>query len=414
MSVQAIGQDNANSWLARMLASYTGQTSSAGSSMAELLGTNSSTGEGTAKSSSSSSTASAGSFNDILQALLAGNGSVGYDMSTGSLTDLRGAAQAGAMPPLPTGEETDGISREVTETKNADGSASRSVAMTDADGNAVGTEQTTQNADGSYSTVMTMVQADGTTMTRSMTGSYDADGRFVEKNTLTAADGTVLQSGTATTAEDGSFTSSMTMTGPDGKTTTRTASGEYADDGSFTVKNSLADADGNILESGTEITAADGSYTSTVARTGPDGKAVTETASYDAAGVLVSTSTATPSSGAVQGAASEGASGSSSKASDGSDSKETITTVTTAFTTEGMTQTTVVTDASGKILNKTVKDFPFSADAVGKSYGATEASKGGLSSMLDQYAKGRYGADRYAAMAASGDSNGQGGFSARA
>jgi len=417
MSVQAIGQDNANSWLAQMLASYTGQTSSAASSMASLLGTSGSTDDGTANSSASSSTASVGSFNDILQALLSGNGAVGYDMTTGTLTDLSGSAQTGAMPPPP-GEGLDGINREVSETENDDGSVSRSVTMTDADGNVVGTEKTTQNADGSYSTVMTMVQADGTTMTRSMTGSYDANGNFVEKNTLTAADGTVLESGTITTAEDGSFTSTMTATGPDGKTTTHSASGAYADDGSFTVKSSLADADGNILESGTEITAADGSTTYTVTRTGPDGKTATETESYDAFGALVSTSTSTPTSGAssgtTQAAGAGGSSGASDSSSSGSGNEETITTVTTAFTTEGMTQTTVVTDVNGKILNKSVKDFPFSTKAEGQAYGASEASKDGLSSMLDQYAKGRYGADRYAAMAASGESDGQSGFSAQA
>ncbi len=417
MSVQAIGQDNTNSWLAQMLASYSGQTSSAASSLASLLGTSGSTSDDSANSSSSSSTSSVGSFNDILQALLSGNGSVGYDMTTGSLTDLSSSAQAGTMPPPP-GEGMDGINREVSETENEDGSVSRSVTMTDADGKVVGTEKTTQNADGSYSTVMTMVQADGTTMTRSMTGSYDADGKFVEKNTLTAADGTVLESGTVTTAEDGSFTSTMTMTGPDGKTTTHSASGAYADDGSFTVKSSLADADGNILESGTEITAADGSSTYTVTRTGPDGKTATETESYDASGALVSTSTSTPttgaSSGTSQAAGASGSSGTSDSASGSSGSEDTITTVTTAFTTEGMTQTTVVTDANGKVLNKSVKDFPFSTKAEGQAYGASEASKDGLSSMLDQYAKGRYGADRYAAMAASGSSDGQSGFSAQA
>lgn len=416
MSVQAIGQSNANSWLAQMLASYTGQTSSAASSLESLLGTGSTTGDDTANSSASSSTASVGSFNDILQALLAGNGAVGYDMTTGTLTDLSGATQTGAMPPP--GEGLDGINREVSETENADGSLSRSVTMTDADGNVVGTETTTQNADGSYSTVMTMVQADGTTTTRAMTGAYDADGNFVEKNTLTAADGTVIESGTITTAQDGSFTSTMTATGPDGKTTTHSASGAYADDGSFTVKSSLADADGNILESGTEITAADGSTTYTVTRTGPDGKTATETEAYDAYGVLVSTSTSTPTSGASSGtsqaAGSGGSSGSSGDLSESSGSEETTTTVTTAFSTEGMTQTTVVTDADGNIVSKSVKEFPFSADAEGQSFGATEASKDGLSSMLDQYAKGRYGADRYAAMAASGESGGQSGFSAQA
>lgn len=418
MSVQAIGQDNTNSWLAQMLASYTGQTSSAASSLESLLGTSSSSGNDSANSSSSSSTSSVGSFNDILQALLSGNGSVGYDMTTGTLTDLSSSAQTGAMPPPPPGEGLDGINREVSETENEDGSVSRSVTMTDADGNVVGTEKTTQNADGSYSTVMTMVQADGTTTTRSMTGSYDANGNFVEKNTLTAADGTVLESGTITTAQDGSFTSTMTATGPDGKTTTHSASGAYADDGSFTVKSSLADADGNILESGTEITAADGSTTYTVSRTGPDGKTATETESYDASGTLVSTSTSTPTSGAASGTAqaagASGSSGTSDSSSSGSSSEDTTTTVTTAFTTEGMTQTTVVTDANGKVLNKSVKDFPFSTKAEGQAYGASEASKDGLSSMLDQYAKGRYGADRYAAMAASGESSGQSGFSAQA
>ncbi|HML56353.1 MAG TPA: hypothetical protein PKC79_19845 [Solidesulfovibrio magneticus] len=417
MSIQAIGQDNANSWLAQMLASYTGQTSSAASSLESLLGTGGTTGDDTANSSSSSSTASVGSFNDILQALLSGNGSVGYDMTTGTLTDLSGSTQAGTMPPPP-GEGMDGIDREVSETENEDGSVSRSVTMTDADGNVVGTEKTTQNADGSYSTVMTMVQADGTTMTRSMTGSYDASGNFVEKNTLTAADGTVLESGTITTAQDGSFTSTMTATGPDGKTTTHNASGAYAADGSFTVKSSLADADGNILETGTEVTAADGSTTYTVSRTGPDGKTATETEAYDAYGALVSTSTSTPASGASSGtsqaAGSGGSSGSSGDSSESSGSEETTTTVTTAFSTEGMTQTTVVTDADGNIVSKTVKEFPFSSKAEGQSFGATEASKDGLSSMLDQYAKGRYGADRYAAMASSGDSDGQSGFSAQA
>lgn len=413
MSVQSIGQDSTNSWLAQMLASYSGQTSSASSSLASLLGTGRSTGDDSANSSSASSTSSVGSFSDILQALIAGNGSVGYDMTTGSLTDLRGSTQAGAMPPPP-GEAMDGISREVAETENADGSVSRSVTMTDADGHVVGTEKTTQNADGSYSTVMTMVQAGGTTMTRSMTGSYDADGNFVEKNTLTAADGTVLESGTVTTAQDGSFTSTMTVTGPDGKTTTRTAAGEYADDGGFTVKSSLADADGNILESGTEITAADGSSTYTVTRTDPNGQAVTETEAYDAFGALVSSTTATTSSGTAQAAASGGSSGASGSSSGSSDSEGTTTTVTTAFTTEGMTQTTVVTDANGKVINKSVKDYPFATKAEGQAYGASEASQNGLSAMLDQYALGRYGAGRYAAVAASGESGGQSGFSAQA
>jgi hypothetical protein len=412
MSVQAIGKNNANSWLAQLLASSSGQTSPAASSLANLLGTNAATGESTAKSSASQKTSSVGSFNDILQALLSGKGAVGYDMATGSLTDLSADTPAGATPP--SGEAADGISRKLTETEKEDGSISRDVTLTDANGKVVGTEKTVQNADGSYSTVMTMAQADGATTTRALIGTYDGSGNFIEKNTLTAADGTVIESGTTTTAKDGSFSSTMTATGPDGKATTRAVLGAYGDDGSFTVKSSLTAADGTILETGTEKTAADGSYSSTVTRTGPDGKAVTETASYDAAGALVSTSKASPSSRAAQGTADEKSGGSSGKASESSSKEEATTTVTTAFSTEGMTQTTVVTNAAGKILNKTVKDFPFSVGAEGKSYGATKESKGGLSSMLDQYAKGRYGADRYAAMAASGDSNEQGGFSAQA
>ena len=73
-----------------------------------------------------------------------------------------------------------------------------------------------------------------------------------------------------------------------------------------------------------------------------------------------------------------------------------------------MEQTTVVTDADGNIVSKSVKEIPFSSSAEGSSFGATQGSKEGLSSMINQYASNRYGANRYANMEAAlsvGDSS---------
>ncbi|KHK03200.1 hypothetical protein [Desulfovibrio sp. TomC] len=353
MSVQSIGQDTTNSWLSQLLASYGQQSTASQSSISSLLGLSDATSDATAATSSgstSSAGSSVGSFNDILTALLSGDSSLSYDMSTGTLTDLSSSSQSDDMPPPPM-EGSDGLKREVSETDNADGSSSRSVTMTDADGNVVGTEKTTQNADGSFSSV-------------------------------------------------------ITMTDPNGHTTTRTITGENTEDGGFSVTSSLTDASGNVLETGQELTAADGSTSYTVTRNTPDGETMTESESYDADGNLVSSTTSSTVAAAstTGSSASSSSSSSSSESASGSsgssDSEETTTTVTTSFSSEGLVQTTTVTDADGKIVSQTVKDIPFSADAKGQSLGASEGSKKGLSGLVDQYAANRYGASQYAAQEA--------------
>ena len=364
MSVQSIGQDTTNSWLSQLLASYGQQTASSQSSISSLLGLSDTTSEAssaTSSGSTSSTGSSVGTFNDILTALLSGDSSLSYDMSTGTLTNLSSSTETGDMPPPPM-EGADGLTREVTETENDDGSLSRSVTMTDADGNVVGTEKTTQNADGSFSSV-------------------------------------------------------ITMTDPDGNTSTRTITGENTDDGGFSVSSTLTDANGNVLETGLELTAADGSTTYSVTRNAPDGTTMTESESYDADGNLVSTSTSTTVASSASDSSTTASSSSSSttsssdsasSASGSSDSEETTTTVTTAFTTEGMEQTITVTDADGNIVSQSVKDIPFSSTADGESYGATEGSKDGLSGLIGQYAANRYGTSRYAAQEAAMNLEGQG------
>lgn len=371
MSVQSIGQDTANSWLSQLLASFQNQSAASQSSAASLFGlsdaTSGTSGDASSATSSGStgSGSSVGSFNDILAALLSGGGSLGYDMQTGMLTDLSASGASGGMPPPPPMEESDGLTRDIKETENEDGSLTRSVTVSDADGNVVGTEKTTQNADGSFSSVIT----------------------------------TVL---------------------PDGKTVTRTITGENTDDGGFSVTNALTDADGNILEKGQELTAADGSVTRSQTRYLPDGSTLTEAESFDADGNLISTTTTATGTAAVaaasdtssttgsSGSADASASDSAGSASSAAKNQDTTTTVTTLFTSEGLEQTTTVTDAAGKILSQNTKDIPFSATADSQSYGATEGSKEGLSGLVGQYAAGRYGAGRYAAQQAAAEASGQG------
>jgi hypothetical protein len=361
MSVQSIGQDTTSSWLSQLLASYSQQSATSQSSIASLLGVGDATSEETAATSSGSTSgtgSSVGSFNDILTALLSGDSSLSYDLETGTLTDLGSSTTTDEMPPPPPMEGmegSDGLTREMTETENEDGSVSRSVTMTDADGNVVGTEETTQNTDGSFSSV-------------------------------------------------------ITMTDPDGNISTRTITGENTEDGGFSVSSSLTDAEGNVLETGLELTAADGSVTRSLTRTTPEGDTVTDSESYDAEGALVSTSSSTTTTASSSSTSSETvASDSTGSSSESSDSEETTTTVTTAFTTEGMEQTTTVTDADGNIVSQNVKEIPFSSTAGGESYGNTEGSQEGLSGLVGQYTANRYGASRYAAQDAALNLSEQGG-----
>lgn len=370
MSVQSIGQDSSTaSWLSQLLASVSNQSTTNQASASSLFGLSDTSSAATAATSSGSTStgSSVGSFNDILTALLSGNGKLGYDMQTGTLTDL-GASGQGSMPPPPmAGMGGDGLTRDIQETENEDGSLSRSVTVSDADGNVIGTEKTTQNADGSFSSV-------------------------------------------------------ITMTGPDGKTMTRTITGENTADGGFSVTSTLADADGNVLGTGTELTAADGSVTRGVTRNLPDGRTVSESESFDADGKLVSTtssstgtSLASSTSGTTSASSSSGTSSSSGASSSdstggsasGTSNKDTTTTVTTLFTSEGLEQTTTVTDADGKILSQNTKEIPFSATADSQSYGATQGSQEGLSGLIGQYAANRYGAGRYAAQQSAGDGSSQ-------
>lgn len=370
MSVQSIGTTGSYDWLQQLLASYANQPSTSNTSLSSLLSLSSgSTDETAATSSGSSSTSSAtGSFNDILTALLAGNGSLAYDMETGMLT-TRGASNGEEIPLPPEGAFVwpgQELTRSVAETANDDGGTTRQVTLTDADGNVVGTENTTENA-------------------------------------------------------DGSFTSTITRTGPDGKTTTRTVTGENTDAG-FKVTNTLTASDGTVLESGTELTAADGTFTRTMTRNGPDGETVTETAGFDADGNLVSSTATTTSATAAaataagttdNAAASSDASGASGS-SDASDSGNT-TTVTMAFTSEGMEQTTTITDPQGNIVSQKVKEIPFFQNGRNTSFGSLLEKGDGLSDLIGQYASNRYGASRYASQEASAGSGSQtGGLSVEA
>lgn len=366
MSVQSIGTTGSYDWLQQLLASYANQSSTSNTSLSSLLSlSSSSTDETAATSSGSSSTTSAiGSFNDILTALLASSGSLSYDMATGSLTT--GTTNGESPPAPPTEGEGAALTRSVSETANDDGSTTRQVTLTDADGNVVGTENTTENA-------------------------------------------------------DGSFTTTITMTGPDGKTSTRTVTGENTDDG-FKVTSTLTAADGTVLESGTELTASDGTVTRTMTRNGPDGETVTETASFDADGNLVSSTTSTTSATAAAATAagstdSADASSDASGASGSSDSSDSdnTTTVTMAFTSEGMEETTTVTDADGNIVSQTVKEIPFSQNAQNSSFGSLLEKGDGLSDLIGQYASNRYGASRYANQEAALDLGSQtGGLSVEA
>ncbi|HCR11843.1 hypothetical protein [Solidesulfovibrio sp.] len=379
MSVSSIGQSSSDYWLQRMLASY-GQKSST-SSQSSALGLLSQGSDATddtsatSSGSSSSKSSSVGSFNDILTALLAGKGSLSYDMETGTLTTSE-QGEDGQMPPSPSmegapgegGGHNGGLTRNETVTTNADGSTTTTATLTDADGKQVRTEKTAANA-------------------------------------------------------DGSFTTTIATTDPSGKTSTRTVTGKNTDAG-FLVSDTLTASDGTVLESGTELTASNGSVTRTMTRNGPDGGSLTESESYDADGLLVSSSsTATPpaktaaSTGATTSAAASGKSGapSSSKASGGSDSSsdksDNITTVTMTFTSEGIQETTTVTDKNGKIVNQSTKEMPFDARTKGQSYGSLLQKGKGFSDYLDMYAANRYGA---AQSASSGKNSGSGGFSAQA
>ncbi|EFL51575.1 conserved hypothetical protein [Solidesulfovibrio fructosivorans JJ]] len=375
MSVQSIGQSSGDNWLQQLLASY-GQTRSSQSSILSLLSQGSDATDGTSATSSdasASTTSSVGSFNDILTALLNGTG-LSYDMETGSLTASGQAEASGeaGMPPPPfmQGTGRPELTRSATETKNDDGSTTRNVTMTNAEGKVVGTEKTTENADGSFTTV-------------------------------------------------------MTMTDPGGNTSTRTINGENTDDG-FKVTDTLTNADGNVLERRTHLTAADGSVTSSVTRNGPDGGSVAESESYDADGNLLSTTSSTTSpatsvasadstsggAGASGGSSASGAS--SSGGSESSDNDSTTTTVTTTFTSESMQETITVTDVNGKIVSQKTKDIPFSRSAKGSSFGSNVPDADSLADITGQYLH-RYGANRYgSAQSQTKSDSGSGGLSVEA
>lgn len=371
MSVSSIGQSGSDYWLQQLLASY-GQSSSTDSqsSILSLLSQGSDATDATSATSSGSSTSSSvGSFNDILAALLSSNGSLSYDMETGSLTTA-GQGEEGEMPPPMDGAqggaggqggEGGGLSRSETVTKNDDGSTTTSATLTDASGNQVGTEKTVENADGSYSTTITMTDPSGKTSTRTITGENTTDG-FKETQTLTAADGTVLETGTILTAADGSVTTSMTRNGPDGGSMTQSAS---------------YDAEGNLVSSTSSSTAP------------------TITASADSSSTSTSsdsTSTSTASGTSSSSSSSSGASSGSSS----SDSSGNTTTVTMAFTSEGIEETTTVTDADGNLVSQSTKEIPFSSTAQGSTFGSSLTEGQGLSDLIGQYAANRYGAGRYA------------------
>ncbi|UJX41441.1 hypothetical protein K9F62_01705 [Desulfovibrio sp. JY] len=383
MSVQSIGQSSGNNWLQQLLASY-GQTRSSQSSILSLLSQGSDATDGTSATSSdasASTTSSVGSFNDILTALLNGNG-LSYDMETGSLTASgqdEASGEAG-MPPSPSmqGADKPELTRSATETKNDDGSTTRNVTMTNAEGKVVGTEKTTENADGTFNTV-------------------------------------------------------MTMTDPGGNTSTRTLTGENTDNG-FKVTDILTNGDGNVLERRTHLAAADGSVTSSVTRNGPDGGSVTESENYDADGNLLSSTTSTTSpaktvASAETASSSEGASSTKSDSSSenasggsaasgtsssGGDKGGTTTTVTTTFTSESMQETITVTDADGKIVSQKTKDIPFSNSAKGSSYGSNKPDAESLADITGQYLQ-RYGASRYGSgQSQAGSDSGSGSLSVEA
>ncbi|MFU2209165.1 hypothetical protein [Solidesulfovibrio sp. C21] len=382
MSVQSIGQSSGDNWLQQLLASY-GQTRSSQSSILSLLSQGSDATDGTSATSSdasASTTSSVGSFNDILTALLNGNG-LSYDMETGSLTASgqdEASGEAG-MPPSPsmqgTGPE---LTRSATETKNDDGSTSRNVTMTNAEGKVVGTEKTTENADGTFNTVMTMTDPGGNTSTRTVTGE-NTDAGFKVTDTLTGVDDKILERRTHLTAADGSVTSSVTRNGPDG--------------GSATESQSY-DADGNLLSSTTSTTSPTTTVASAEATTSSDSTSSTKS-----------------------GSSSENASGGSAASgtsSSGGDKGGTTTTVTTTFTSESMQETITVTDANGKIVSQKTKDIPFSNSAKGSSYGSNKPDADSLADITGQYIH-RYGASRYGSgQSQAGSDSGSGGLSVTA
>lgn len=370
MSVQSIGQTPDSDWLRQLLAASSRQASAGQSDMSRLLSSDTdATGQSAATSSDSSASSSpdasasnvAGSFRDILTALLSGNGTLSYDIATGSLT-LSDTA-SGTL-----GDDEGNLTRKQTETANADGSTTRTASLTDGSGTVVNTETTTENPDGTFSTVIAAL-------------------------------------------------------GPDGRNVTRTITGEKTADGGFSITNTVTDANGHVLESGYEQAAADGSMTRGQTVNGPDGRSMTETESFDAAGRLVSTSSSSTlaatasasagseSSGQTEASSAAGSSGSTNGDAAKGDGSGNTTTVTVTFTSEGLEQTTTVTDPEGKIVSQTVKTVPFTPTAQGENYGSTLEKADGLSGLLNEYAASRQGAKKYAVQQASTEGGGQQGTS---
>jgi len=319
MSVQSISSSvGSTDWLQTLLAMY-GQTdgSTTDSTMKTLRSLNSdssgTTAATSADASSDASTSSVGSFNSILSALLAGDGNVAYDMETGSLTALDAEGNAG--------QAANQLTTSETETKNSDGSTTN-------------------------------------------------------KSTTTDADGNVVSTSTTVTQTDGSYTSTITITGPDGKSLTRTVTGENTDEG-FQVSSTLTDGNGNVWETTSSLTAADGTTTSTISQYAANGDTSTTTSSYDASGELLSATTSYSSSSASQAqagaaaastttaaaasdstsssSATSGASGGGGGGSSSSDNDDTTTTVSLTFTDKGIEETTTVTDADGNIVSQSTK-----------------------------------------------------------
>lgn len=366
MSVDSVSSTSSDYWLQRLMATYAQQSSTTSQSSAlSLLSQGSDATDATsATSSDSSSSSSVGSFNDILTALLNGGSGLSYDMDTGSLTTAS-QGEEGDMPPPPmdgaqgADGQGQGLTRAETTTTNADGSTTTNATLTDADGNQVGTETTTTNTDGSYTTTLTMTDPSGKTSTRTITGENTADG-FKETQTLTDVDGNILETGTILTAADGSVTTSMTRNGPDGSSMSESES---------------YDADGNLVSATTSSTAA--------------------TSASSAASGTASSTSASSASGS-SGSGSGGSSGSSS-------SDETTTTITMSYDTTGITETTTVTDADGNIVSQQTKQIATNTGKSGSSASSDGAAAPGsltddLTDKLSQFMANRY--SQYADQAA--------------
>lgn len=347
MSVQSVGQTGSSGWLQTLQAMY-GQTDTT-STMSSLL---SLANDATSETKATSSGSSVGSFSDILSALLSGNGSLSYDMETGTLTNLSADQGGAADQNLTTSQD---------EVQNEDGSTTLTKTTTDAEGNVVGTDVKVSQTDGSYTETITIVGPDGKTLTRTVTGENTADG-FLESSTLSDSNGNVWETASSLTAADGSVTRTLTRNGPNGDSTTETAS---------------YDASGQLVS-------ASSAYTAGASQLLAETEASASLAATDTTGATASSDETSDSSGA------------SGASSSGDDDDETTTTVSMTFTDKGIEETTTVTDADGNIVSQSSKLISTNGgqDESGENGEAGGTNRGAFG----DYAAARFGLSQYSAQ----------------